>query len=457
MPPPEILVFAGRKSSGKTELARACVHHGYTLINFADSLKSLVCNCLDITSDYLERHKEIVENDNPYRLAHKLHYISREIGVERSRLAPLMTPFNTIREILQVLGTDIIRKYNPDWHVKRTVAKMKRFPPGTRFCIGDCRFLNEKRALEKLGAECWYVIRPSVLDVSNHISERELDWTQFDGRVIINDSTRNTLLKRWETYLTAITQTQDNIATNRQALYQMLSLHHQSTVSEKLGLSNRDLDVLCDKLLIKKETGSHYDYHYRYAFMTPSNQVAYIAGVLQSAGVWSRSKNGTTRCTLTSNERHTVEFFRKVLRSNTPVVTCKSGNKRRPIYSFVCDDPYLLENMKLWRLEKNTTLPSIIAHNVTLIKYWIVGLIDGAGDILLTTKSLKIVLNNIEHTLATYLIDKLGLGVYDKHKNRLVFGDNEALHFSDWLGKANDIGISKKWLLVTIYRLVKGA
>lgn len=446
---PKIFVFGGRKSSGKTELAKACVAHGYKLIHFADSLKSLVCECLEIAPEYLESHKDTVEKENPYRLAHKLHYISRQIGVGRSQLAPLLTPFNTIRDILQVLGTDIIRKYNPDWHVKRTVATIKGSPPDARFCIGDCRFQNEKRAVEKLGAECWYVIRPSMLSVSNHISETQLDWTQFEGRVIVNDSTKNTLIKRWETYLLTTSETNRLDRTN---LVEMLSVHHPKTVCEKLGMSRDELDILCDKLMIRNKEHSHYDYHYQYAFMTPSNQVAYIAGVLQAAGVWSRSKNGRTRCTLTSHERHTVDFFRKVLRCNKAIQQLKS--KGKPIYTFTCDDPYVLENMKLWRQDKNTVVPGIIAHNASLLKYWIVGLIDGSGDIILTTKSLKIVMN-IEHDVATYLIDKLGIGVYDKSKKRLVLGDNEALYFSDWLGKANDIGISKKWLLITIYRLVR--
>ena len=450
---PKIFVFGGRKSSGKTELAKACVPHGYTLINFADSLKSLVCECLGITLEYLDSHKDVVESSNPYRLAHKLHYISVQTGIERSRLTPLLNSFYTIRDVLQVLGTDIIRKYNPDWHVKKTVNRIRTSPPEARFCIGDCRFRNEKRALEKLGAECWYVIRPSMLVVSNHISETELDWTQFDGRVIINDTTRNTLIKRWETYLTTITET---TCTDRKSLMELLSFHHQKTVCEKLGMSRDDLDVLCDKLLIKPQLHSHYDYHYQYAFITPSNQVAYVAGLLHSAGIWKRCKDGVFRCILTSNERHTVDFFRKVLRCHMPIVSGVTSNKnnRKPVYNFACQDPYVLENMKLWRPDTSNIVPDIVANNATLLKYWIVGLIDGGGDIVLTTKSLKIFMN-ADTKLANYIIDRLGIGYYDKFKKRLFFNDDEALEFSDWLGKANDIGISKKWLLVTIYRLVK--
>ena len=80
---PKILSFSGRKHSGKTELAKICIKYNYELINFADGLKELICNSLDISKEYLEEYKDIiVENNFKYDLSRKIKYISNEINIE---------------------------------------------------------------------------------------------------------------------------------------------------------------------------------------------------------------------------------------------------------------------------------------------------------------------------------------------------------------------------------------
>ena len=55
-----IIGLAGRKESGKTELALICNEYGYKTISFATPLKTLIANLLGITIkqvNELKKHK----------------------------------------------------------------------------------------------------------------------------------------------------------------------------------------------------------------------------------------------------------------------------------------------------------------------------------------------------------------------------------------------------------------
>ena len=71
---------------------------------------------------------------------------------------------------------------------------------GKKYVIDDVRFLNEKEMIEKMGGVCWYVIRPTMYNVSNHISEISLEWRQFDN-VIVNNHSLNYLKYHWELFM----------------------------------------------------------------------------------------------------------------------------------------------------------------------------------------------------------------------------------------------------------------
>ena len=100
--------------------------------------------------------------------------------------------------MLQFIGTDLIRKYNTDWHVNR-IREM--IDTNKDYVIDDVRFPNEKALVEELGGDCWFVVRTTLDNISNHESETSIKWNDCWNKIIINDSTLSNLLFKWETFI----------------------------------------------------------------------------------------------------------------------------------------------------------------------------------------------------------------------------------------------------------------
>jgi hypothetical protein len=201
---PKIISFSGKKHSGKTELTLVCKKYGYVCLNFADGLKSLVCHCLSITKDDLDLNKDkkviyTLSSDNV------VEYIASQTDIDINIINDLLKnkTFLSIREILQFVGTDIIRQYNPSWHIKQVRHKLLNSEATTTlFCIGDTRFPDEKALIESLNGETWYITRENYKDVNfiDHTSENSLHSTQFDN-IINNNGSKEDFVDRWENYL----------------------------------------------------------------------------------------------------------------------------------------------------------------------------------------------------------------------------------------------------------------
>ena len=180
-----IIGFGGRLASGKSELASICEQYGYTKLYFALPLKQLCADLLDVSIDELNRLKrnnqpiDITVNDDWVDIIHTETNIPYEVinSIINGKV------IHTVRELLQAVGTDVIRQFNPNWHVERIREMIK---PNNKYVIDDVRFPNEKNMIEEMNGVCWYVIRPIINNVSNHISETALDWRQFDN-IIVTD------------------------------------------------------------------------------------------------------------------------------------------------------------------------------------------------------------------------------------------------------------------------------
>ena len=186
---PKIIAFSGRKHSGKSMLLEHCKQrYGYQVLYFADGLKQLVCLTLGISRSTLEKTKDVLQP-----ICIQTDLIEKEFKIK-----PIKNNFNSIREMMQYIGTDIIREHNPRWHIDQLHRNIR----SDRICIGDCRFPNEKQFVKDLGGETWFIIRPFyILDISNHDSETSLHWSDFDGKVIINDTTKDKILEQWDKYM----------------------------------------------------------------------------------------------------------------------------------------------------------------------------------------------------------------------------------------------------------------
>ena len=104
--------------------------------------------------------------------------------------------FTNVREVLQIIGTDLIRKYSPDWHIDKTIERIKSYGDDKIVVVEDVRFPNEKRRIEEIGGDVYFIIRPNYWDVSNHPSEKALKYTDFnDNRIIINEYSKEQMIE----------------------------------------------------------------------------------------------------------------------------------------------------------------------------------------------------------------------------------------------------------------------
>lgn len=195
-----VIGLCGRMRSGKTELAKICEKYGYERIYFALPLKQLCADLLDVSIDDLNRAKAekyeigVTIGEDMCRIISEETEIPLDIVMEKCNGVVI----KDVRHMLQFIGTDLIRKYNTDWHVNR-IREM--IDINKDYVIDDVRFPNEKAMVEELGGDCWFVIRTTIENVSNHESETSITWNDCWNKVIINDSTLSNLLFKWETFI----------------------------------------------------------------------------------------------------------------------------------------------------------------------------------------------------------------------------------------------------------------
>ena len=193
----KIISFSGRISSGKSELAKICMNKGYEKLYFALPLKKLVADLIDVDiSDInvlknVERHYEF--NDKKYA------FLSEQTDIPNNIIKEKMSSvnFKTVRQLLQFIGTDLIRRYNINWHVNK-IRDM--IDSEKDYVFDDVRFPNELKLIRELGGDCWFIVRPDISTVSNHESETTLLWRDFGNMIIINDGTLNMFKFKWETF-----------------------------------------------------------------------------------------------------------------------------------------------------------------------------------------------------------------------------------------------------------------
>lgn len=187
------------KNHGKTELANICKEHGYEIISFATPLKNLIANLLGIT---VKQVNELKNANNTYVLQEMdLLFLSKETDIPLDIVTEKCgeKSFRNTRELMQYIGTDLIREYNPDWHVNKTREVILENEE-QNYVIDDVRFPNERKMIEELGGTCWFIIRPKLGNVSNHLSETALKWQEFEN-LIINNKSLEYLKYKWTLFI----------------------------------------------------------------------------------------------------------------------------------------------------------------------------------------------------------------------------------------------------------------
>lgn len=194
----KLIGLAGRKESGKSELASICNKYGYETLSFATPLKTLIANLLGITIADVNKLKNA---NNTYVLqSMDLIFLSKEtdIPIEIIKEKCCDKSFKNTRELMQFIGTDLIREYCSDWHINK-VREIIETNGDKNFVIDDVRFPNERELIENLGGTLWFVVRPKLDNVSNHISETALKWQEFDN-IIVNNKSLEYLKYNWDLF-----------------------------------------------------------------------------------------------------------------------------------------------------------------------------------------------------------------------------------------------------------------
>ena len=195
----KIIEFAGRCRSGKTELAKICERSGFERIYFALPLKQLCAELLGMSIDELNVLKANKTEINLALNDYLCGIISEKTGIPLDVVLKACNGvvIKDVRHLLQFVGTDLIRKYNTNWHVNK-VSEM--IDESKNYVIDDVRFKNELELIRKLGGDCWFIIRPLINNVSNHESETSLTWRDFGNKIIINDGSLELLAFKWELF-----------------------------------------------------------------------------------------------------------------------------------------------------------------------------------------------------------------------------------------------------------------
>ncbi len=106
----------------------------------------------------------------------------KELGIE----TPEDRQFMTAREVMQIVGTDVLRKTYPDVWVDATIRRIKQ-ENSLIAVITDCRFPNEVMGVKEAGGKVVRLTRaPFAKDKDQHKSETALDrqyfdWSEFDS------------------------------------------------------------------------------------------------------------------------------------------------------------------------------------------------------------------------------------------------------------------------------------
>ena len=209
-----IIGFAGRKRAGKTCLSKYLTEkYNGTIVTVADALKRLCCDLcgfkdIEELNYYKDKGTTWSFNQEKYASLWANTICAQVFGDytdnQHSEILGLVNEINTynIRELLQFVGTDIIRKYKPNWHVDKMVEAINNATTDI-VCVDDIRFPNERAAVEKLGGTVFFIVRPDLtIGVSNHESEISLTWPEFeDNRIIINNFSQEFMFEQFDNVL----------------------------------------------------------------------------------------------------------------------------------------------------------------------------------------------------------------------------------------------------------------
>ena len=176
---PEIVAYIGVIGSGKDFSANKLVtEKGYVRLYFKDALLDMASDLAgyDVRADYDFFKEHIVgvrRSENPFKLS-----FARSDCVDMQNEHPdLMTG----RRLLQRLGTEVMRKRDPDYWAEAFTASARKILKSDKSIVcADCRFKNEVDAIRGIVGYKFFTARFIFCDyksgrydpASKHASEK---------------------------------------------------------------------------------------------------------------------------------------------------------------------------------------------------------------------------------------------------------------------------------------------
>lgn len=171
----KVVAFIGVIGSGKDYRANRAVRDGKSKrVNFKDALLAMASDLVgyDVQKNY-DWFKEAIVGMEPPRHPLDLAYLREDVKDALRKHPNVMTG----RRLLQRLGTDCMRKRDPDYWAHQYSVKAKGWlDGGWDIVTADCRFANEVGAIKKLDPEARFIFcnyrSPRYDARSQHESER---------------------------------------------------------------------------------------------------------------------------------------------------------------------------------------------------------------------------------------------------------------------------------------------
>ena len=266
---PSVIGLAGRKRSGKTMMAKACRDNlGYTIVSLADPLKNITREILNISAEELAEMKDNGTTfDPPYKQTADV--LSETLPFKRDEITRLLSdkPLGSVRDMLQTIGTDVIRFLDPYWHTKKTMDTIRELRKNRKnVVVDDVRFPNERYMIEqRFGGVVYFIVRPSCADISNHWSERQLSWPMFGfNYTILNIYGKDTMN---EEFLRLIKGHRSGNADITYAEYDANASQHHTIGQLLMGMSKNDEN---HELTIAIAENNEYD---KYGYVCPTGGI----------------------------------------------------------------------------------------------------------------------------------------------------------------------------------------
>jgi hypothetical protein len=453
-----LVAIAGRKHSGKTTLCNILLKKGFQRASFAAGLKEYLGKLYNWSPSDLDTQlgkEEILKvpvlwnRENCEKLS---RLIDSDLIFDKEMV------FETRRDALQYIGTEVLRNHDPDFHLNEF---KKRFSNGNYVC-DDVRFQNELLLLESMGALCCYIIRPYYWCYSNHSSEIDLSYKSFKY-IFMNNKSLKTFIRKSELFF-------DNQFGENKKSYQPRFFSTREHLIELLEKNNYDTTACANEIGCSRDTvvwwaTKHNVYISRNfysldheAFSLPNFENSYWAGVLSADGTIKKHLKYDYLLELSNLDENIVFPFKEFLKTEKKVYKYKQKSNGKTKYQFAISSPYIIEDLKKWNIEpkksKFNKVPDCIKENDYLISQWLVGLIDGDGSIFFikTNGQIKNICVTVlaSKQIIDYVVSYLGLeggcvcsekGIENLYNYKVV-GKN-AIHLYKKIYKGQ--GLKRKW------------